>query len=453
MFKRIPNSYVLLFYIIIFLGIASYIIPAGIYDREIDKLTGINYVVPNSYHAIENTPVSIFDIFKAIPDGMMGASDIIIFVLMVGGCLGIIQATGTTDALIISLAKKYDGNEKTIIILIMTLFSLSGSVLGTAEEALPLYPIIISLSLTMGFDKLTGVAMVLLGTGAGFAAGVLNPFTTGIAQSVSELPLFSGIGLRIIAHIIFLSSAIIFVLRYISKNGKCKTRNSDGGGYIEEMPRLDLRQKAIIIVIILLFIVLIIGIQKFKFAVLEIITLLLIMAIVCGLIGGLRPGRISSEFVKGASNMAYGALIIGLANGINVIMNYGNIMDTVICALSKTIEGYSPAACIIGMLLIHMILNVFISSGSGQAAAVMPIMKEVANLSGITRQSAVLALQFGDGFTNLINPTSGYFMAALALGDIEWNQWVKWFYPLFLIWCFEGALILIISTIMNYGPY
>lgn len=454
MLKRIPDAYVLIFYIIIVLGIASYFIPAGAYDRDIDYDTGISYVIPESYKSIEQTPVSIFELFKAIPQGLMESSDIIMFVLIIGGCFGIIQATGTTDAFIGSLARKYEGHEKIIIIVIMTVFSLSGAMFGTAEEALPLYPLIISLALAMGYDKITGVAMLLLGTGSGFAAGFLNPFTTGIAQNISELPLFSGIGLRIIAHMVFLSTAIIYVLIYTNKISKVeKSDLTEHHNYIKKFTELNILHKRVIIVLIISFVFLILGIVKYEFYILEIATTFFIMAIISGLVGGLKPGRISSEFVKGASYLVYGAVIIGFAKGVNVVMNYGNIMDTIIYTLSKAIEGFNPVVSIIGMLIIHSIVNIFISSGSGQAAATMPIMKTLADMSGITRQSAVLAFQFGDGLTNMISPTSGYFIAALALGDIEWKDWVRWFYPLYIIWCIEGGIILVISNTISYGPF
>lgn len=454
MLKKIPSSYVLLFYIIIVLGIASYFIPAGTYDRVIDNKTGISYVISDSYIEIEKTPVSFFDFFKSVPQGMMETSDIIIFVLIAGGCFGVIQATGTSDAIIGSLVRKYDGNEKVIIILVMVVFSLSGAMLGTAEEALPLYPLIISLSLAMGYDKITGVAMILLSTGSGFVSGFLNPFTTGIAQNISELPMFSGVGLRIIAYIIFLSTAIIYVLRYVKKIDKeNKDKVNINNAFIKKISPLNNQQKRVVVVLVISFIFLILGIVNYKFYILEIATTFFIMAIISGLIGGLSPGRISSEFVKGASNMTYGALIIGLAKGVNVVMNYGNITDTVIYTLFRAIEGFSPIVCIIGMFIVQTIINIFISSGSGQAAATMPIMKTLADMSGITRQSAVLAFQFGDGFTNMISPTSGYFIAALALGDIEWKDWIKWVMPLFIIWSIEGIFILVISGIISYGPF
>lgn len=452
MLRKIPGSYVLLFYIIVVLGIASYFVPAGTYDRQVDTETGISYVVPDSFKTVERTPVSVFDIFKSIPQGMMESSDIIIFVLIIGGCFGVIQATGTTDALIGSLLRKSSGNEKTIIMVIMTLFSISGALFGTAEEALPFYPLIIYFSLEMGYDKMTGVAMVLLGTGTGFAAGFLNPFTTGIAQNVSELPLYSGIALRAITNVVFLGTSIIYVIRHVNKIDKEKV-NKITNQRFDQFQALESKHYRVMVVLALSFIFMIVGIMKFNFYTLEISTVFFIMAIASGLAGGLKPGRISSEFVKGSSSLTYGALIIGVAKAVLVVMVYGNIMDSIIHALANAIEGFCPIASAVGMFIVHGILNVFISSGSGQAAASMPIMKTLADMSGITRQTAVLAFQFGDGLTNMISPTSGYFIAALALGDIEWKDWVKWFMPLFIMLCTEGLIILIISTVINYGPF
>lgn len=454
MMNKIPSAYVLLFCIIIIIGVATYIIPSGTYDREIDETNGIEYVVPDSYERVERTPVSVFDLFKSIPQGMMEASHIIIFVLIAGGSFGIIQATGIVNNLLGGIAKKYSNREKVIIPIVMILFSLSGAVFGTAEEALPLYPIIIGLSLALGLDNITGVAMVLLGTGAGFVSGFLNPFTTGVAQGLSDLPLFSGILYRILIYIVILGTGIIYVLRYSQKikNKNIERKYLDDIN-IDEFSKFTSADKRVVGVIIISFIFLVMGIFKYKFYILEISTTFMIMGILSGLVAGLRPGRISSEFVKGASNLTYGALIIGIANAISVIMNYGNIMDTIIYTLSRAIEGLSPIISATGMFISQSIINVFITSGSGQAAATMPIMSVIADMADMTRQTAVLAFQFGDGFLNMLSPTSGYFIAALAIGDVEWKDWAKWFLPLLIIWVIQSWIFLVIASIINYGPY
>ncbi|MBS4538133.1 YfcC family protein [Clostridium sp. D2Q-11] len=458
MSKRIPNTYVLLFLIIILIGIMSYIIPSGSFDRYIDSETGISYVVPDSYEQMPKSYLSVFKIFESIPEGMMQAGNIIIFVLIAGGSFGIIQSTGTINRIIENIVVRYGGKEKKIIPLVMIIFSLAGAVFGTAEEALPFYPMFISLSLALGFDRLTGVAMVLLGTGSGFVAGFLNPFTTGIAQNISQLPLFSGMYFRIIAYIVFVSTSIIFVYRYANKVKSEKIDSDENYEFEEEfnfdnLSSLNSKHVRVTIVILLFFIFLLVGVIKYNFYITEISTTFLMMGIISGLVGGFNSGRIVSEFIKGASNQVYGALIIGLAKSVMVVMEYGQIMDTVIYALSKVISGVGPIMGSIGMFISQTLINLFVTSGSGQAAVTMPIMKTLADFSGVSRQTAVLAFQFGDGFTNVLSPTSGYFMAALAIGGISWRKWTKWMMPLFIIWVIEGCILLVISSIIGYGPF
>lgn len=456
---RIPNSYILLFGIIVLLGLLSYIIPAGSYERQLDPSKGFEYVVADSYVELERTPVTLFELFKAIPAGLMDASDIILFVLIAGGSFGIIQATGTVHFGIASVVKRFMGKEKKVIILVMIILSLAGAIFGTAEEALILYPMLISLSVALGFDRMTGVAMGLLGTGSGFVAGFLNPFTTGVAQQVVELPLFSGIGFRMIAYLIFVTTSIIFVLNHakktqLSSNGVCDLEEEIVPVYnFESLPALKSKHKRVLFVLAILFFYLVYGILKKQFYILEIATTFFMMGIFSGLVGGIKPGRLVSEFVKGASSMVYGALIIGVAKGVMVVMTYGNIMDTIIFQLSKVVVGLTPIFGAIAMFFIQSIFNIFITSGSGQAAVTMPIMKALADLSDLSRQTAVLAFQFGDGFSNVFSPTSGYFMAALTIGGIEWKKWIKWAWPLFLAWYLEGIVLLIIAVVTRYGPF
>lgn len=456
---RIPDSYILIIYIIIILGVATYVIPSGNFDRQIDDNTGISYVIPDSYRVVEKDSVSIFNMFKAIPEGMMRASDIIIFVLLAGGSFGIINATGVTHTLIGNIARSYIGKEKMIVLIVMTAFSLMGAIFGMSEETLPLYPIVISLALALGFDRLTGIAMILVGTTSGFVAGFLNPFNTGIAQGIVGLPLFSGISLRIICHFIFLLSGIIFVYTHVGKinsnSNLVAANNSECYEKIEinDFPKLSKRDKRILIVLISSIIFLVIGIMKWNFYILEISTVFIIMGILSGYVAGLKSGRMVSEFTKGASNIIYGALIIGLARAIMVVMEYGNILDTIIYSLSKIIGGVSPIVNAVSMFIVHGIIELFISSASGQASVTLPIMMNLADISGITRQTAVLAFQFGDGFANIISPTAGVLMAALVLGDVDWKRWVKFIYPLVIVWIVEGTILLITSTIINYGPF
>lgn len=458
---RIPYTYALLFFVIVLVAVLTYVIPAGEFDRAVDPATDRIFVVPDTYHSVEGNPLSFFDVFKAIPKGMENSGYIIFFVLMIGGSFGILQSTGAIDSGIVEVVKRMKGKEKAVIPIVMFIFSLAGAILGSAEEMLPFYPIVISLALALGFDTLTGTAMVLLGAGAGFAGAFLNPFTVGIAQGIAGLPLFSGIGFRLIAYAIILGVSIIYVYRYankIQKNPKLSVTYEEDMIKHKEFKFNDeveftARHKLVMLILVAGLCVLGFGVVKLGFYITELTAIFLIIGIFSGIAGGLSIDKIAHEFINGAKELVYGALVIGLATSIMVVMQEGKIMDTIIYSLAGLVQGLPPSLSGIAMFIVQSFINFVIPSGSGQAAASMPIMAPMADLVGISRQSAVLAFQFGDGFSNVINPTSGYFMAAIAIGGIRWEKWAKWMLPLFLIWSLIGAILLAISVIIGYGPF
>lgn len=458
---KIPHTYALLFIIVILVVGLTYIVPAGQFDRYVDEATERVVVDPDSFQTIERTPVNIFGLFQAIPKGMNEAGHIIFFVLMIGGSFGILQATGTIDAGIGSVVKNMAGKEKLVIPIVMIIFSLAGAMLGTAEEALPFYPIVIALALAMKFDTITGTAMVLLGAGAGFAGAFANPFTVGIAQGISGLPMFSGFAFRLVAYVLILGSAIIYVYRYASKvrdNPELsltyeEDKKRRGDVNLDELPEFTTTHKLVMFVLIIGIVVLALGVARWGFYINELTALFLAIGIVAGIVGRLGINKIAEEFIKGAQELVYGALIIGLATSIMVVMNEGNILDTIIYSLGNLVQGLPVALGGVGMFIVQSFINIIVPSGSGQAAVSMPIMAPMADVIGMTRQSAVLAFQFGDGFSNVISPTSGYFMAALAIGGIKWEKWAKFMWPLFLVWCVIAVVLMIIAVSTGYGPF
>ncbi|WP_291632669.1 YfcC family protein [Clostridium sp.] len=458
---KMPHTYVLIFIMIIIVAALTYIVPAGQYDRAEDAKTGRVFVVADSYHQVEQSPVSPFGVFKAVPKGMEEAGQIIFFVLIIGGAFGVLQATGAVDAGIGSVVKSMTGREKLVIPVIMTIFSLAGAILGTAEEALPFYPIVIAMALALGFDTITGTAMVLLGAGAGFAGAFLNPFTIGIAQGISGLPLFSGIGYRLICYVVILAAGIIYVYRYASKIHKNpelspmyeEDRKKHDKFDLNDLPEFNTKHKMVMSVLVIGLVILGYGIVNLGFYITELAAMFLIIGIATGIVGGLKINEIAEEFIHGAEAMVYGAIIIGLARAITVVMTEGSIMDTIIYSMGNVVSGMPGALSAVGMFIVQSMINIIIPSGSGQAAVSMPIMAPMADVVGITRQTAVLAFQFGDGITNMISPTSGYFMAALAIGGVKWDKWAKWMFPLFLIWSGIAAVLVAISVLINYGPF
>ena len=458
---KVPHTYVLLFGIIVFATLLTYVLPAGEFDRVENEATGRIVIEPNSFQIIEPNPQGIFDIFKAVPTGMENVGYIIFFVFIVGGAFGIIQATGAIDAGIGYTIKKMHGKEILIIPIFMFLFSLGGATMGLAEELLPFYPIAVALAIRLGFDSITGTSLVLLGSGAGFSGAFLNPFTIGISHGIAELPMFSGMGLRFALYGVLVLVTILYVYRHAMKVKKNpekspmyeldKKRNYQLD--VSKLGDFSKRHRLVLAIFVIGLLVIAYGVTQSDWYITELAATFLILGILAGLVGGLNINRTAEEFVKGASAMTYGALVIGVASGISVILSDGRIMDTIVNSLAQSISYMPTLFAPIGMFISQSLLNFFIPSGSGQAAATMPIMIPVADLVGMTRQTAVLAFQLGDGITNVFNPTSAYFMAGLALAGIPWDKWVKWVWPLILIWSIVACVFLIGASLINYGPF
>jgi len=458
----IPHSYVILFLVILFVSVLTYIIPAGELVRYTDPETGTTLVDPNSFTYVESSPISLFGIFQALIQGMEQASDIIFFVLFIGASFSMIQATGAIEASISKLVGLLEGKEKIVIPIVAFIFSLAGAMLGTAEELLPFYPIIISLALALGYDRIVGTSLVLLGAGAGFAGGFLNPFTVGIAQQVSGLPLFSGIGLRLILYVVILTVTILYIMRYAAKVQKDPSQsvlfdsNEEYQAQQEQNSKdinFTTHHKLVLLTFVIGLLFVVYGVIRLDFYIQELSASFLIIGILSGLIGNLGVNGVAEAFVDGAKDMVYGALIVGIATSVLVIMENSSIIDTVIYNLSLMLEGFSTVVSGVGMFFVQGILEFFVPSGSGQAAVSMPIMAPLADVLDITRQTSVLAFQLGDSLLNVISPTSGYFMAALAIGGIKWDKWVKWFWPLFILWILISIAFMVIAVLIGYGPF
>lgn len=458
---KVPDAYALLFILAVVFAILTYIIPAGTYERILDEATGRMVVDPNSFHYIESSPISFFGLFESVFTSFVSMAEMIFFTLVIGGAFGIIKATGAIDAGISTLVSRVQGKEKLAIPLLMFIFSLAGAVMGSAEEMLPFYPIVVSLALALGFDSITGVAIVLVGAGAGFAGAIMNPFTIGVAHGIVGLPAFSGMGFRLICYTIIVGIAMVYVYRYAAKIHKNPTLSpayeddiANKAMHKEIVAReFTLRHKLVLITFVIGIGGLAFGVIKLGFYFKELTAVFLIIGIAAGIIGKLNIDTIAGEFVRGMSEMVYGALLIGVAGTISVVMSEGAILDTVIHALASLIQGFAPMVSAVLMFIVQTFINFFVPSGSGQAAVSMPIMGPLADIIGMTRQSAVLAFQFGDGFTNMITPTAGFMMAGLALGGVKYNKWVKFIWPLVVIWSVLAMVLVAVSVAINYGPF
>lgn len=459
---KMPHTYVLLFGVIVFAGLLTYILPAGQFDRYEDPETGRELVDAESYSSVEANPQNLFDMLMAVPKGMENGAYIIFFVFIVGGAFGIIQSTGVIDRGINVVIEKMNGKEIWAVPLFIILFSFTGSVMGLAEELLPFYPIMVVLAIRMGFDSITGISLVLLGAGAGFAGAFLNPFTVGIAQGVAELPLFSGMGFRIIMFSTMVLVTAIYIMIYAKR---VKAEPTISPMYeldknrdlvledVDENDGFSVRHKIVLAVFFIGLLFIAFGVIQLGWYIHELSAAFLTIGIIAGVVGGLGINKTAEEFIKGAAGITFGALVIGIASGIIVVLEEGMVLDTIVYYLAESVSALPSYLSAIGMFFVQMILNFFIPSGSGQAAASMPVMVPVADLIGMTRQTAVVAFQFGDGITNVFNPTSAYFMAGLALAGIPWEKWVKWVWPLILIWIGIACVFLIIASSIKFGPF
>lgn len=451
------NAFVLLFSVIVIAAILTYIVPAGEYDRVEDS--GRTLVIPDSFHFTKSDPVGFFDIFKSIHTGMVNSAGIIFFILIIGGAFGILKATGALDALIITLTKKIKSKELWLIPILMLIFAAGGALMGMAEETIVYIAIITPLVIALRLDALVGFAIVSLGANIGFMSAILNPFNIGVAQSIAELPTFSGIGLRLILFATLYTAGVLYVYRYAKKIqsnpelrylGETKKQVKIE---IDTNIKLTTRHKWILSIFLMNFVVLIFGVIKFDWYITEIASLFMLFGIIIGIVGKLNPNKIAEEFINGAKELIGGALIVGFAQAILVVIQGGKIIDSVLYYAADILGHVSPALNAIGMFILQLFLNFLVPSGSGQAALTMPIMAPLADLVGVTRQTAVLAFQLGDGISNSIFPTAGVLLAGLAVAGIPFTRWVKWVLPFIAIEIAIAIIFLIIAQMIQYGPF
>ena len=414
---KLPNTYVIIAIILAICAVATWFVPGG---------------VPQTWQ-----------LFSAVYHGFVKQAGIIIFILVVGGAFWLLNATGAVSAGISRFIARIGRYDALVLVSITLLFSLAGAVFGMSEETIPFVGIVVPLVVSMGYDALMGMLIVYVAANIGFSSAFLNPFTVGIAQGMAELPPFSGMGYRIFCWGLLTLLLAVFMVFYARKT-KRKTAVPDAAADAPEpAPALSRRQKWILVVLLLTVVALIVGVTCWDWYMPEITGLFLLMGILCGVIAGFSANRIADEFIAGAKDILSAALVVGFASGIIVILQDGQVIDTMLASLQRGLDGTGPVASLAGMYGIQAIINFVIPSASAKAAATIPIMAPFADMVGVSRQAMVLAFQFGDGFTNMLTPTSGVLMAALAMARIPYTKWVKWVWKGVVALLLLGLLLLI----------
>lgn len=481
---KVPHVFVLLTGVIFFCCLMTYIVPPGSYERETRLVEGTErtLLVPGTYQRVEKhvslrsvflgdkvegkaTPVGLHGFLTAIPRGMEAAADIIFFIFIIGGVIGILQRTGVITAAIGWLLQRVGSSGPVLTIVLMVAFAIGGSTLGMGEEFIPLIPIFVMLSRRLGYDRLYGMALVLLAADTGFAASTTNPFTVIVAQGIAEVKLYSGINFRLVFLTCALALSIIHMLRYGARIKKDPSASflADDGEYMDcengpqgepdessEIAQYQKHHTAIIISCLAIFIFILYGTQRMGWWMADMAGGFFLMGIVTIIIARLPLADAAKSFVKGMEEMVVAALVVGFARAIAVVLSDGQIIDTVVHSAAAGLQLVPKYVAVLGMLSYESCLNLLIPSGSGQAAVSMPLMAPLSDILGITRQTAVFAFTCGDGFSNMIIPTSGILMAMLSLAKIPYGRWLRFMLPLFLQLILLSGVFLIIAVMISY---
>ena len=453
--REIPHIFVILLVIIALATICTWIIPAGAYDRILDEETNKMLIDPDSFHYIDRTAVGPFEMFVSLEEGLIEAANITFLIFCAFSSLYLLEQTGAIDAAIALMVRKTEAHPKyanIFIIIIMVVLAIWGST-GTMsyEEIIAFIPIFVAVAIALGYDAMTGVAISVIPVGIGFASATVNPFTIGVAQTIAELPMFSGLGYRILILAVMTGILILYVMWYAKRVKKDPTKSLTYGIDLSDMSVDEERlktpmtkeRKLSLIALIIAVGFMAFGLIKLGWYINQCAAIFIILAIVVGIINHWKANKIATTLVTGLEKGVLSAVIVGVARAVLVVMTKGNIIDTLIHGCVHLIQDLSLYASGVGMLLFQTVLNFLIPSGSGQAAVSMPIMTPIADLIGMNRQVAVLIFQFGDGFSNLLWPTS-FMVVACAMAKIPLNKYYKWLLPFM-------AIIFIVQCLFIFG--
>ena len=456
-----PSPVIIIVCIILISALASYIIPAGSFTRMEDPNTGRMVVDPSSFQLVERNPTTFFQLFQSISSGIQGSSSIIAFLFIIGGAFGMMDETGAIKSGMGTLVRKMRGREILMIPCCMLIFTLGAAFAGNNEEFLAFLPMLLSICFAMGFDSLTALGILFCSVAAGYGAGCTQSFTVGVAQGIAGLPLFSGIELRLVILVVLYLINTTFVTLYAMRVKKDPTKSA-----MYELDQLRVKTEEIsgeesltkrhilvLIAFLITIIFLVYGVIVYHFYIDELAALFLIMGVAAGILGGLTPRRMADSFMKGCTNMLMPCIMVGMCKAITIVMTDACIMDTIINFLAGLLKSIPSTLTAFGMFVVQDIFNILVPSGSGQAAITMPIMAPLADLVGVTRQTAVLAFQFGDAFTNCITPASGMTVSCLTIAGVPIKKWWRFVLPLFALWVAVAFGFLTFATVTGFGPF
>ena len=456
-FERIPHAITMLFGIIVLVSILTYILPAGTYERII--VDGRSRVVPNSYKIIASTPINVLDMFKAIPLGFKAGVEIIFIVLAGGIMFGFMEKSKAIENAVGTLINKLGLERKNLIIVIMTfIYGLLGVTVGY-ENNIALIPISAMLSLALGGDLILAAGISVGAMTIGFGLSPINPYTVGTGHKLAELPMFSGALLRSVLCFSSLSVMAYYNVRYFKKITKqpdkslaigLDTNNLELSKPLKDYT-LNSKNWLVIGIFLLGLVAILYGVFNLNWHINELSAVFLIIALLCGIVSKMTATKISETLLESVAFAAPGAFLVGFATSIKVLMEMGNIGDTISYQLSNILEGLPLYLAAICMSISQTIINFFIPSGSGQALATLPVMLPLGESLGLSQQITILAFQIGDGISNLVNPTLGGLIAMLSMCRVPIDRWIRFIFPVLLIILMFSFVIMIIAVATNYS--
>ncbi|MBQ1483953.1 MAG: YfcC family protein [Eubacterium sp.] len=453
---KMPDTYVIVFIMLLIVALLTFIIPAGVYDTVTTE-SGQTMVDAESFHAVDQNPTTIKGLLFAFYTGLKNNASMIFFVMLIGGYMEIALATTSIQRGLRIMISRMKDKAFIMIPLVMIFFAILGATGVLINAVVAFIPLGLAIADILKLDRISAMAFLYLGTYAGFNSSFMSASSVQIAQNMAELPLLSGMGFRVVVTCVVVAVTIAYVMRYCLRVNKDSQRSIMP---VAEYPfDEDLSAEVTdkfggkdIIILILVFGGLafyVYGCIRFKWGYDYMAAIMMVACIAAGFVGGMGPSKVARTFVEGSKKMVYAALLIGLASCISIILTDGQIIHTIIHAITLSLTTLPKALAAVCMFLVNLVFNFFVSSASGQAAIVMPIMVPMADLLEIPRQVAVLAYQYGDGFSNSIIPTSGVLMAALGVAKVPFDKWVKFMWPLFLAWTIIGCIAIAIAVAIN----
>jgi uncharacterized ion transporter superfamily protein YfcC len=438
---RFPHPLALLVGCVLLAAALTWVLPAGRFDRREDPATGRSVVVPGTYTQVQAHPVGFFEAMVAIPKGIVDAASVIGLVFLIGGGFTVVERTGTFGRLVNALTRRIRGRGILVIPVASVAFALGGIMMQMQEELIAFVPVLLLLVRQLGFTPLTAVAMSLGAAAIGAAFSPVNPFQVLIAQKVAELPPASGLGFRLAFLVPALGCWIWGTMRYARR-----TRDAPQESPENERVPLDGRDLAVLVSILAAFAIYIYGTQRLGWEFDQLAALFFIVGLLAGILRGLGIGGTAEAFVDGFKSMAFAALLIGFARAIYVVMNQGEIVDTVVQGLFTPIQGLPPTLSAVGMMFIQAAIHLPVPSTSSQAVLTLPLLVPLSDLIGLPRQVTVLAYQYGAGLCEILTPTNGALMAMLAAAGVRYEDWLKFVVPLSGVLVALAVLAIVLAT-------